>query len=51
MIGDDLRRQADRFVELADIAPSFTRRQSEQRTRQAPVRHPADLNSDETSDT
>lgn len=52
MIGDDLRRQADRFVELADIAPSFTRRQSETRPRQAPpVRHPADINSDESSDT
>lgn len=52
MIGDDLRRQADLFVELADIAPSFTRRQAEPRTpaRQGPVRHPADINSDETSD-
>jgi len=52
MIGDDLRRQADQFVELADIAPSFTRRQAEPRnsSRQGPVRHPADINSDETSD-
>jgi len=33
MIGDDLRRQADQFIELADIAPEFTRRQTEPRTR------------------
>ncbi len=26
MIADELRRQADHFIELADIAPSFTRR-------------------------
>lgn len=44
MIGDELRRQADAFVELADIAPGFTRRQAEPRARQAaPVRHPADV--------
>ena len=31
MVGDDLRRQADHFIELAEIAPEFTRRQSEAR--------------------
>ena len=36
MVADELRRQADQFVELADIAPEFTRRQTE-RTR-PPVR-------------
>ena len=52
MIGDDLRRQADQFVDLSEIAPRFTRRPSEARPRQqqAPVRHPADLNSDEMND-
>ncbi len=33
MIGDDLRRQADQFIELADIAPEFIRRQTEPRAR------------------
>jgi uncharacterized LabA/DUF88 family protein len=33
MIADELRRQADQFIELADIAPEFTRRQAEPRTR------------------
>ena len=28
MIADDLRRQADQFLELADIATGFTRRQT-----------------------
>ena len=41
MIGDDLRRQADQFLDLAEIAPEFTRRQTEPRPprvqRQAPV--------------
>jgi len=36
MIGDELRRQADQFIELADIAPEFTRRQTEPRLRQMP---------------
>ncbi|HQU11392.1 MAG TPA: NYN domain-containing protein, partial [Acidiphilium sp.] len=37
MIADELRRQADQFVDLADIAPEFTRRQTEpkQRTQRA----------------
>ena len=33
MAGDELRRQADQFIELADIAPEFTRRQTEPRPR------------------
>ncbi|APH54280.1 putative cytosolic protein [Granulibacter bethesdensis] len=35
MIADDLRRQADEFLELADIATFFTRRQMEPRARAA----------------
>jgi uncharacterized LabA/DUF88 family protein len=35
MIADDLRRQADQFLELADIAAGFTRRQTEPRPRAA----------------
>jgi len=31
MVADDLRRQADQFLELAEIAPEFTRRQTEPR--------------------
>lgn len=31
MIADELRRQADQFVELADISSEFTRRQTEPR--------------------
>ena len=31
MVADELRRQADQFVELADIAAEFTRRQTEPR--------------------
>ena len=38
MVADELRRQADQFVELADIAAEFTRRQMEPRTRPA-LRH------------
>ena len=37
MIGDDLRRQADQFLELSDIAPEFTRRQMEPRARSSRV--------------
>lgn len=33
MIADELRRQADQFVDLADIAGDFTRRQTEPRQR------------------
>ena len=35
MVADELRRQADHFLELAEIAPEFTRRQTEPRLRNA----------------
>jgi uncharacterized LabA/DUF88 family protein len=35
MIADELRRQADAFIELADLAPDITRRQVEPRPRLA----------------
>jgi uncharacterized LabA/DUF88 family protein len=35
MVADELRRQADQFLELAEIAPEFTRRQMEPRPRVA----------------
>src|SRR5277367_6403681 len=38
MVADELRRQADQFLELAEIAPEFTRRQTEPRVRSVPVR-------------
>jgi len=39
MVADELRRQADQFIELMDIAPEFTRRQTEPRqTRPASPR-------------
>ena len=38
MVADDLRRQADQFLELSEIAPEFTRRQTEPRPRAVPVR-------------
>jgi uncharacterized LabA/DUF88 family protein len=38
MVADELRRQADQFVELAEIAPEFTRRQTEPRVRPVPLR-------------
>ena len=38
MVADELRRQADQFLELADIAASFTRRQVEPRPRQGAAR-------------
>jgi uncharacterized LabA/DUF88 family protein len=38
MVADELRRQADQFLELADIAPEFTRRQTEPRIRAVPLR-------------
>jgi len=37
MVGDELRRQADVFIELADIAPEFTRRTENAATRRTPV--------------
>ncbi len=36
MVADELRRQADHFIELADIAPEFTRRQTEPRPARTP---------------
>jgi hypothetical protein len=36
MIADELRRQADAFLELEEIAPEFTRRQVEPRGRATP---------------
>src|SRR6201995_243060 len=43
MVGDELRRQADQFLELADIAGEFTRRQMEPRVRPVPLpQTPAD---------
>ena len=38
MVADELRRQADQFLELSEIASEFTRRQTEPRTRPVPVR-------------
>ncbi len=41
MVADELRRQADQFIDLVDIAPEFTRRQTEprpMRTGTTPVR-------------
>jgi len=35
MIADELRRQADQYIELADIAPEFTRKANEGRPRPA----------------
>ncbi len=48
MVGDDLRRQADQFIELADIAPEFTRRPTDLR-RAAPRVMDADRQSDPAS--
>ena len=47
MIGDELRRQADQFLELAEIAPGFTRRQTEPRAR-PPRATPAEPYSEST---
>ncbi len=40
MIADELRRQADQFIDLMDAAPDFTRRQVEPRPRPVPARAP-----------
>jgi uncharacterized LabA/DUF88 family protein len=40
MVADELRRQADQFIDLADLAPDITRRQVEPRPRPAPARSP-----------
>ena len=42
MVADRLRRQADEFVELANIAPSITRRQVEPRVRDRVPATPAE---------
>ncbi len=43
MVADELRRQADQFIELNEIAPEFTRRQTEPRPRPNTARFtPAD---------
>lgn len=49
LIGDDLRRQVDCFIELGDIARHFTRQHNDTRSKAPPVRHPADLSSQESS--
>jgi uncharacterized LabA/DUF88 family protein len=41
MVADELRRQADQFIELAEIAPEFTRRLSDRPVRQ-PIRAPVE---------
>src|SRR5487761_1577699 len=38
MTSDDLRRQADSFIELQDLAPLIARRQTEPRVRSVPLR-------------
>jgi uncharacterized LabA/DUF88 family protein len=40
MIADELRRQADAFLDLAELAEHFTRRQVEPRSRMAPIGAP-----------
>jgi uncharacterized LabA/DUF88 family protein len=49
MVGDELRRQADQFIELAEIAPEFTRRQTEPRNRPAPRPTPSEPFADTSS--
>ena len=54
MVADDLRRQADHFLELAEISTEFTRRQTEPRVRSTPRSTPAepfvDRSAEPTSD-
>jgi|SRR6185437_4098964 len=42
MVADELRRQADQFLELAEIGPEFTRRQMEPRVRPQARQTPAE---------
>lgn len=49
LIADELRRQADRFLDLADMAHHFRRHTPENKVKAPPVRHPADISSDEAS--
>jgi uncharacterized LabA/DUF88 family protein len=50
MIGDELRRQADQFVELAEIAGEFTRRQTEPRQRSYSRANTTETSENETTD-
>lgn len=52
LINDDLRRQADQFLELGKLAPRFTRNTPEggggkPKNSFSPIRHPADKMSDD----
>ncbi len=40
MVSDELRRQADQFIDLAELAGDITRRQVEPRPRPLPMRAP-----------
>lgn len=42
MVGDELRRQADQFLELNDIAPEFTRKQTDTKSKAYPLSPSAD---------
>jgi uncharacterized LabA/DUF88 family protein len=48
MVADELRRQADQFLELAEIGQEFTRRQMEPRPARAPRVTPAEPYPDPT---
>ena len=48
MVADELRRQADQFLELAEIGQEFTRRQMEPRPARAPRATPAEPYADPT---
>jgi len=51
-IADELRRQADQFIDLMDLAPEITRRPPDNRPRNSPpVRHPADYGSEQFEET
>jgi uncharacterized LabA/DUF88 family protein len=42
MVADELRRECDNFIELADLAPSIARAQSQNRDDRQPVQHQDD---------
>jgi uncharacterized LabA/DUF88 family protein len=48
MVADELRRQADQFLELAEIGQEFTRRQMEPRPSRSPRATPAEPYADPT---
>ena len=50
MVADELRRQADEFVELAEVAQEFTLRQMEPRPRQGGRQTPAEPYADHPAD-